>query len=253
MDDRWKGQSKRLANLRAAGQRELANLSRAFNNMTPQEKAGRQGQAIQQQRNAIKDAIAGSYLNSSKPKPEVRFEAEKNGNILATLTGRKGARGKAAAQERRNRIFYQQMRTEAKQARQARKEDRAAQGDEPDGSAFFGGVAGRMFYEKIFYMATQDMWRGGDPSRKNEEIMRKLGTNDLETAYQVVLGRSTDVIARIAELLDSGELTMDMLEDEYGEIAAMLLGRGAQIQRERQAELDAMEASKPTRRRRRRK
>lgn len=251
MDDKWKNQAKRLANLRAKGKRELTNLGRAYNRMTAQEKAGRQGQAIQQQRAAIKDAIAGSYLGG-RPKPQVRLEAEKNGNILDTLTGRKGARGKAAAQERRNRIFYQQMRTEAKQTRQARKEGGAAQGDEPDGSAFFGGVAGRMFYEKVFYMATQDMWRGGDPSRKNEEIMRKLGTTDLETAYQIVLGRSTDVIARIAELLDSGEFTMDMLEDEYGEIAAMLLGRGAQIQRERQAELDAMEASKPKRRRRKR-
>lgn len=252
MDDRWKGQSKRLAQIRAKGKRELEQLDAAFKSMTASERAGRQGQAMRQQIDTIEKALAGSYLLSSKPKPQVRLEAEKNANILDTLTGRKGARGKAAAQERRNRIFYQQMRTEAKQARQARKEGGAAQGDEPDGSALFGGVAGRMFYEKVFYMATQDMWRGGDPSRKNEEIMRKLGTNDLETAYQIVLGRSTDVIARIAELLDSGEFTMDMLEDEYGEIAAMLLGRGAQIQRERQAELDAMEASKPKRRRRKR-
>lgn len=216
-------QAQRLAALRRRSKNEIRSLQRAYRNLGATEKAGRMGAGIQEQIGEIRRAAAGTYLGR-KPQPPTRYQAEQNANMLETLIGESGKRGRAATRARQNRIFYQQMRVEAR-------------GGE---SAYFGGVAGQIGYEKIFYMATQDVWAGRSmtPEKRNEAIMEALGVDSLEDAYRIVLSESTDVIEKILERLEEGDLSGTYFEEiESDEVMAMLVGRGAQIVRGRQAEL----------------
>lgn len=235
-----RGRSYEIGELRKTARREVAALRKKLDSMTTAERAGRQGRSTERQILEIERANAGTYLRG--PNKRTPLEVEKNVNVLRSLTGAAGKSRRATQQARQNRIFYQQMRIDTKAAR-------ADNLDAGIPSEYFGGVAGRLHYEKIFYMSTQDLWVGSDdPKERNQKIMDALGVDSLEEAYRIVLSENTDVIAKILEAIEDGQVYEDYFEEfGSGTIAAMMVGRGAEIARKQR------QSRRPTTTRRRRK
>lgn len=44
----------------------------------------------------------------------------------------------------------------------------------------------------IFYAATKKIWRGKDPAKRNELIMKAMGAETIEEAYKLVLSKNVD-------------------------------------------------------------
>lgn len=178
-------QAAAYAALRRRGKRELRQLQTEYDKMSTTQQQGYEGRRIKQQQDAIRKSSSDTYLGRNADKGR-RLEAKEASQRLGSLIGEKGQRGRKAAQERRNRIFREQVRSEER-------------GEE---SAMFGGLAGRYHYERVFYMATESLWKGSSNEDRDAEIMRALGVNDLETAYDMVLAQNPEALARIREYFD---------------------------------------------------
>lgn len=175
-------QAAAYAALRRRGKRELRQLQTEYDQMSTTQQQGYEGRRIKQQQDAIRKSSSETYLGRNADKGK-RLEAKEASQRLGSLIGEKGQRGRAAAQNRRNRIFREQIRSEER-------------GEE---SAMFGGVAGKYHYERVFYMSTQSIWRGLSNEDRDAAIMRYFGVKDLETAYEMVLEQNSEVLARIHE------------------------------------------------------
>lgn len=164
----------KLAALRRRGKAEIRRLG------TDIRKAGKgsaRGRALQHQQDKIREVMADTYLGRVPPK-EKRATASRAGDELSQLIGRKGARGRKAAQERANRVAWQQVAVERR-------------GGE---SALYGGRLGRMQGEQIFWAATRDIWMGTDPSKRLQTVMDALGVSSLEDALDMVLSENSEAI-----------------------------------------------------------
>lgn len=180
-----------MAALRQRANTELKNLAAA------EAKAGKEsarGRALRHQQSKIRDVMRGTYLHSSRPSQDVRRAADRAADELSQLIGRKGARGRKAAQERANRVAWQQVAVERR-------------GGE---SALYGGRLGRMQGEQIFWAATRDIWMGTDPSKRLQTVMDALGVSSLEDALDMVLSENSEAITA----------ALDALEGDFADAAA---------------------------------
>lgn len=181
-------QAAAYAALRRRGKRELSKLQTEYEQMSTTQQQGYEGRRIQQQQDAIRKSIGdrqkktGTYLGTNADKGK-RLEAKEASQRLGSLIGEKGQRGRKAAQERRNRIFREQIRSE----------------ERGDASAMYGGVGSNYHYERIFYMATESIWRDADPQDREKKVLEALGVTDLETAYDMVLEQNAEALRRIHE------------------------------------------------------
>lgn len=175
------------AQLRRRGRAEVRRLEADYSKLSSIQREGYEGQRIRQHINRIETASQGTYLSEryrgEAINPETAYMAKTSANQLQTLVGEKGRRGRAEEQERRNRIFREQIRLEEMGVP----------------SAQFGGVAGALHFERVFYMATESMWSGLANKDRDKAIMEALGTNDLETAYEMVMEANPEALAMMRE------------------------------------------------------
>ena len=182
--------SQALYNLRKRGNTEIRRLETMFSHLTPEEKTGTTGERIRQQQAWIRDAQARTKTGRN-PSAKTRLKAAEAANELRSMVAWGSVQNVRDEQERANRIFRTQMRKE----------------EEGVESATYGGEAGRKHYERIFYMATQSIWKGGDPDSKgaanrdrDKMILDALGFSSLEEAYKYVLSQNQEAIDKMEEI-----------------------------------------------------
>ena len=175
-------QSIKLAALRRRAKGEIRRLGSDI------KKAGAgsaRARALQAQQDKIRAVMHDTYMGRQPPRERVA-KAEQAGRELEGLIGRKGARGRAAAQERANRVAWQQITVERR-------------GGE---SAIYGGRLGRMRGEQIFWASTRDIWTGADPKDRLKVVMDALGTDSIEEAFDLVLSQSSEAITAAMDAAD---------------------------------------------------
>lgn len=74
---------------------------------------------------------------------------------------------------------------------------------------------------KIFYRLTQNLWQGLDTGKRNEIIIKKLGVDTLEEAYQKVMTSQAaqEELAKIYNLMQNAGSTEDfndLIDDSVG-------------------------------------
>ena len=192
----------RLAALRRRGKAEVQKLEAMYRKLTAEDKAGYRGAEIRQHQEMIREQSRKTYLGR-KPDGDRLQTAREAANSLTSMIGKKGERGRKAAQERRDRIFRTQVRIEEESG-----------GD--ISSARYAGKAGKFHYERIFYMATQSMWAGKANEDRDREIMKKMGVSSLEEAYDIIIKGNAEAFAKMEEL----DLTGDGWDLGYDDITA---------------------------------
>ena len=191
-------QGQRLAALRQRANTELKNLAAAE---AEAGKGSARGRALQHQQSKIRDVMRGTYLNSSRPSQDVRRSADRAANELSQLIGRKGARGRKAAQERANRVTWQQVAVERRGGK----------------SALYGGDLARSSGEQIFWASTRDIWMGTDPSKRLQTVMAALGVSSLEDAIKMVLEENADAVDAARAAYDAANIdTEENAPDKLG-------------------------------------
>lgn len=176
----------RLAALRRRGKAEVQKLEKMYAGLSKEEKASYRGAEIRQQQKMIESYSASTYLGRGQDRDRLQT-AREAANTLETMIGKKGERGRKAAQARRDRIFRTQIRVEEETG-----------GD--IGGGRFQGTAGRYHYERIFYTSTQSIWAGLPNDQRDQAIMKALGVSSLEEAYDLVIEGNAEAIARMGEL-----------------------------------------------------
>ena len=182
--------AQQYAALRRRGRDEIKKLETMYKGLTQEEKAGYRGAEIRQQQSLIRETSKQTYLGRKQDRDRLQ-DAREAANALTSMIGRKGERGRAAAQARRDRIFRTQIRVE----------------EESGGSigGRFQGTAGKYHYERLFYMSTQSMWAGKANQDRDQAIMKSLGVSSLEEAYDIIIEGNAEAIAKMGELGLTGD------------------------------------------------
>ena len=172
---RPKRRSDEIYNARRRAKRLAARIERDMANQTPSERAASRSYLA-----TVREQIARTYT-PRKGAPETRSalmdEAESSARELDRMT--RGVRGVRGRTGRANQLFSQQL--------NAARLERAS-------------MFGKMGSEQvgIFYAATRNIWQGRDPRKRNEYIMKALGTSSLEEAFRKVI-RENRTALRVAE------------------------------------------------------
>lgn len=175
--------SQSLYNLRKRGNTEIRRLETMFSHLTPEEQASAPGERIRQQQTWIREAQEGTKTGRKRMTGETKLRVMESANRLRSMISWGGVENVKNEQERANRIFRTQMRKE----------------EEGIASATYGGEAGQKHYERIFYMATQGIWKGRDNKDRDQAILDALGFTSLEEAYKYVLEQNEDAIAAMED------------------------------------------------------
>lgn len=207
----------RLAALRRRGKEEVQRLEAMYMKLTAEDKAGYRGAEIRQHQDLIREQSQKTYLGR-KPDGDRLLEAREAANTMTSMIGKKGERGRAAAQARRDRIFRTQIRVEEESGGDIK-------------SARYAGKAGTYHYERIFYMATQSMWAGKPNEERDREIMKKMGVSSLEEAYDIIIKGNAEAISMMDEL----ELTGEGWDLGYDDITAYIEDAYDIIERRKQS------------------
>lgn len=171
---RPKRRSDEIYNARRRAKRLAARIERDMAAQTSSERAASRSYLA-----TIREQIVRTYT-PRKGAPETRSalmaEAESSARELDRMT--RGVRGVRGRTGRANQLFSQQI--------NAARLDRAS-------------MFGKMGSEQvgIFYAATRNIWQGRDPRRRNEYIMKALGTSSLEEAFRQVI-RANRTVLRVA-------------------------------------------------------
>lgn len=182
-------QAQAYSALRVRGRRESKRLEALLKSLTAEEREGAKGESIRQQQQTLNEAMAETKLGRNATKQQ-RLDAKRAANKVESLVPKKGAReSKKSRQERENRIYREQIRSE-----------------EEFGvpSARFGGEAGEKHFERIFYMATQSIWRGKANENRDQLIMKTLGVTSLEEAYEKVLEENEEAQEEMERVFGTG-------------------------------------------------
>lgn len=189
MAKRKRTEAQRMAELRRRGNQEISKLKEDLRRMRPSERQSSHADAYRQQILEMRDTINRTYLTGTHggikaSKDQARAAAEKLRSQIGIGT-RTSARGRLrtereakARQERRNVVYRSQLRMESRGGT----------------SAMFGGAAAEDYREKIFYMSTQHIWRGLAPEDRDKAILKALGTDSLEEAYQMVMAENEEAL-----------------------------------------------------------
>lgn len=172
---RPKRRSDEIYNARRRAKRLAARIERDMANQTPSERAASRSYLA-----TVREQIARTYTprkGAAETRSALMDEAESSARELDRMT--RGVRGVRGRTGRANQLFSQQL--------NAARLDRAS-------------MFGKMGSEQvgIFYAATRNIWQGRDPRRRNEYIMKALGTSSLEEAFRKVI-RENRTALRVAE------------------------------------------------------
>lgn len=182
-------QARAYSALRVRGRRESKRLEALLESMSSEDRAGAKGESVRQQQQTLEEAMANTKLGRNATSQK-RLDAKKAANKIESLVPRKGTReSKKSRQERENRIYREQIRSE-----------------EAFGvpSARFGGEAGEKHLERIFYMATQSIWRDKPNEERDQAIMKALGVESLEDAYTKVLEENEEAQEEMERVFGKG-------------------------------------------------
>lgn len=196
--------AQQYAALRRRGREEIKKLESMYKGLTAEEKAGYRGAEIRQHQKLIREESQKTYLGRAQDRDRLQ-DAREAANTLTSMIGRKGERGRKAAQARRDRIFRTQVRIEEESG-----------GDIT--SARYAGKAGKYHYERVFYMATQSMWAGESNQNRDRKIMEKMGVSSLEEAYDIIIKGNAAAFAKMEEL----DLTGDGWDLGYDDITPFI-------------------------------
>lgn len=182
-------QAQAYSALRVRGRRESKRLEALLKSMSSEERTSAKGESVRQQQQTLEEAMANTKLGRNATSQK-RLDAKRAANKIESLVPKKGTReSKKSRQERENRIFREQIRSE-----------------EAFGapSARFGGEAGEKHLERIFYMATQSIWRGKPNEDRDTAIMKALGVKSLEEAYEKVLEENEEAQEEMERVFGKG-------------------------------------------------
>lgn len=172
---RPKRRSDEIYNARRRAKRLAARIERDMANQTPSERAASRSYLA-----TVREQIARTYTprkGAHETRSALMDEAESSARELDRMT--RGVRGVRGRTGRANQLFSQQL--------NAARLERAS---------MFGKMGGEQV--NIFYAATRNIWQGRDPRRRNEYIMKALGTSSLEEAFRKVI-RENRTALRVAE------------------------------------------------------
>lgn len=170
--------SDELYNARRRAKRLIQRLERNLSSQTRRER-----QATESYIASLREQVSKSYLPKSRSmaptaKRDAFDKAAQAARVLDTQTKQKDLR---QAENRRNRIFQFEM-------------NRAAQGKDTS-----LGKSGK-YYVQIFYRATQPIWEGLHPSKRNQAIMSALGESSLRRSFMRVLSENRGAVAAARHL-----------------------------------------------------
>lgn len=167
---RAKRKSDEVYNARRRAKRLLARMAKEdTSSMSAQQKAAR----LDYMR-SVQEQVAKSYDTSRKQSNEVRRQqaresAAKAATRLDKMT--EAPRAAKTAKDRANLMFKRQL--------------NLARIGAPSTLGKHGEQA-----VTIFYAATKKIWRGKDPAKRNELIMKAMGASTIEEAYKKVLSEN---------------------------------------------------------------
>lgn len=141
----------------------------------------------------LSQRIAKSYATGRR-----REHTEESRKVLASLSRVTAGRRDPELQERRNRVFLQQLR-------------RAAAGE---ANVITGrGVSQRTGFAaameaNVFFMATRDVWERVPGGSKDPlgTYAREMGFDSYQAAWEYVMGQQREALARIDALFPSGSM-----------------------------------------------
>lgn len=167
---RAKRRSDEVYNARRRAKRLLARMAKEdTSGMSAQQKAAR----LDYMR-SVQEQVAKSYDTSRKQSNEARRQqARESASKAASRLDKMTAAPRAAktAVDRSNLMFKRQL--------------NLARIGAPSTLGKHGEQA-----VTIFYAATKKIWRGKDPAKRNELIMKAMGTETIEEAYKLVLSKN---------------------------------------------------------------
>lgn len=169
---RAKRKSDEVYNARRRAKRLLARMAKEdTSGMSAQQKAAR----LDYMR-SVQEQVAKSYDTSRRQSNEVRRQqaresAENAASKLDKMTA--APRAASTAVDRSNLMFKRQL--------------NLARIGAPSVLGKHGEQAAT-----IFYAATKKIWRGKDPAKRNELIMKAMGAETIEEAYKLVLSKNVD-------------------------------------------------------------
>lgn len=185
-----------LAALRRRADREIKKIANEYRKLSPDKQQSWRGQALQQQINMIQETKEDTYLGRNFDGDKL-LKAREAGNSLESMIGKKGIKRREEQSERRDRVFRSQIRFEE-----------SRNGSWDDGTptdTVLHGQAGKYHFERLFYISTEDMWRGKPVADRDKAIMAQLGVSSMEEAYELVISAQGDAIAKMKELGLAGE------------------------------------------------
>lgn len=169
---RAKRRSDEVYNARRRAKRLLARMAKeSTTGMSAQQKAAR----LDYMR-SVQDQINQSYDNSRKQRSaKGKQQARESASNAATKLDKMTAAPRAAktVKDRANLMFKRQL--------------NLARIGAPSTLGKHGEQA-----VTVFYAATKKIWRGKDPAKRNELIMKALGAETIEEAYKLVLSKNVD-------------------------------------------------------------
>lgn len=168
-----RSKSQEIYNARRRAKRLANRIEKSLDGLSPSARA-----ASESYLRELNSQIAATYVDKRGTKSQRQQSmnaAQAQAERLEKMTGqvrsqeRAGGRTqKAQRTARANKLFEQQL--------------NAANLGQP---SMFGANAGNQV--DIFYAATKSIWQGKDPTKRNEYIMKALGTDSLAEAYQKVI------------------------------------------------------------------
>lgn len=204
---RAKRASDEIYNARRRAKRLIARLEREdVSGMSALQRSARADYIASLQKH-----IQASYQPRGKVTSQVKQAVKAEGEQLNRMTSQ--PRGAKNAMQRSNAVFERQINL-------ARIGSPSALGD-------VGEVQ-----VQVFYAATRKIWRGRDMRRRNEYIMRALGTDSLEEAFKKVLRenrRAFKIAAGKSPVTSYVEGLTSENEDFYNEVEMDAEGMGSAV------------------------
>ena len=199
---RAKRKSDEVYNARRRAKRLLARIAKEdTSGMSVQQKAAR----LDYMR-SVQEQVAKSYDTSRKqPNEDRRKQARESAAKAASRLDKMTAAPRAAktAVDRSNLMFKRQLNL-------AR-----------IGAPSILGKHGEQAVT-IFYAATKKIWRGKDPAKRNELIMKAMGAETIEEAYKLVLSKNVNAFRALVSYAGGDTSYVagftDENEDFYNEV-----------------------------------
>lgn len=191
---RAKRASDEIYNARRRAKRAIARIEREM-----QTYSSRQTKAAKSYIQSLQSQIEKSYSPQKKGARGVSQQAIEAANVLRASV--KSLRGRESAVTRRNEVFKREIAlASAGVPTSISKDTDLAKG-----------------YVKIFYRATQRIWEGAPPEKRNEMIMSALGVSDLESAMARVLMKNREAVKMLRSRIKGFNLGFDTSESWFFE------------------------------------